>query len=147
MKSCRKILEARVHQPLQIRTYKHRCFVFCPGQTSLICVPGIGKKNEILLQRIGINDLAHLFVKYRQINDIQRFRQWLQTHVGFSSYQSKMTTCAVASKLGDIQEIDTGLKPICCPTKRFKLDSSLNENDDDLLAAAAVSQDRSFRRF
>ena len=116
-RSCKVLLEAQVHQPLQIRTYKHRCFVFCPGHTSLSCVPGIGKKNESLLHRIGIRDLAQLFAQYRQINDLQRFESWLENHVGFSSYCAKMTTCGVAAKLGDIREINTGLRPICCPSK------------------------------
>jgi hypothetical protein len=115
--SCKNPLQSTIHQPLQIRTNKHRCFVFCIGHTSLTCVPGIGKKNKHLLNQSGIDDLTTLYQKYRSINNIQRFQRWLQRDIGFTSYQAKMTTCGIGSKLGDIKEINTGLIPICCPTK------------------------------
>lgn len=116
-RSCKHLIEAKVHTPLQIRTNKHRCFVFCGGHTSLTCVPGIGHKNRSRLHQMGIQDLTQLFIKYRQINDMQRFQRWLESDVGFTSYQAKMATCAIAAKLGDIHEINTGLTPICCPSE------------------------------
>jgi hypothetical protein len=110
-------IQATIHLPLQIRTYKHRCFVFCIGHTSLTCVPGIGRKNKYLLNQSGIYDLSTLYSKYRSLNNIQRFQQWLQNEIGFTSYQAKMTTCGIGSKLGEIKEINTGLIPICCSSK------------------------------
>jgi hypothetical protein len=107
-----------IHLPLQIRTYKHRCFVFCIGHTSLTCVPGIGRKNKYLLNQSGIYDLSTLYSKYRSLNNIQHFQRWLQNEIGFTSYQAKMTTCGIGSKLGEIKEINTGLIPICCSSKQ-----------------------------
>jgi len=115
--SCKNPIQSTIHQPLQIRTNKHRCFVFCLGHTSLTCVPGIGKKNKYLLNQSGIYDLSTLYSKYRSINNIQHFKQWLQNEIGFTSYQAKMTSCGIGSKLGEIKEINTGLTPICCPLK------------------------------
>jgi hypothetical protein len=115
-RSCKNLIHATIHQPLQIRTNKHRCFVFCIGHTSLTCVPGIGKKNKYLLNRSGIHDLSSLYSKYRSINNMQQFKQWLQNDIGFTSYQANMTTCGIGSKLGEIKEINTGLTPICCPS-------------------------------
>jgi hypothetical protein len=109
--------DSKFHSTLQIRTNKHRCFVFCIGHTSLTCVPGIGKKNKYLLNQSGIKDLSTLYSKYRSINNIQNFKQWLQNDIGFTSYQAKMTTCGIGSKLGEIKEINTGLIPIYCPSK------------------------------
>ena len=103
-----------VEQPLQIRTNKHRCFVFCLGHTSLTSVPGIGKKNQYLLKQSGIHDLSTLYRKYRSINHLQRFQQWLENEIGFTVYQAKMAACGIASKLGEIKEINSGLTPICC---------------------------------
>lgn len=105
-------------ESLQIRTNKHRCFVFCIGHRSLTCVPGIGKKNEYLLNQSGIHDLAALYSKYRSINDIQHFTQWLQNDIGFTSYQAKMTTCGLSSKLGKIKEMNTGLLPLCYSSRK-----------------------------
>jgi hypothetical protein len=115
--SCKNSIQSTIHQPLQIRTNKHRCFVFCIGHTSLTCVPGIGKKNKYLLNQSGIHDLSTLYSKYRQINNIQYFKEWLENDIGFTSYQAKMTTCGIGSKLGEIKEINTGLIPICCSSK------------------------------
>jgi hypothetical protein len=115
--SCKNPIQTTIHQPLQIRTNKHRCFVFCFGHTSLTCVPGIGKKNKHLLNQSGIYDLSTLYRKYRSINNSQRFKQWLENDIGFTSYQAKMTACGIGSKLGDIKEINTGLTTICCPAK------------------------------
>jgi hypothetical protein len=106
-----------IHLPLQIRTYKHRCFVFCIGHTSLTCVPGIGRKNKYLLNQSGIYDLSTLYSKYRSLNNIQHFQRWLQNEIGFTSYQAKMTTCGIGSKLGEIKEINTGLIPIRCSSR------------------------------
>ncbi|CAF4586973.1 unnamed protein product [Rotaria sp. Silwood1] len=106
-----------ISESLQIRTNKHRCFVFCIGHTSLTCVPGIGKKNKYLLNQSGIHDLTTLYSKYRSINNIENFKQWLENDIGFTSYQAKMTTCGLSTKLGKIQELDKGLIPICCSTK------------------------------
>ncbi|CAF3323836.1 unnamed protein product [Rotaria sp. Silwood1] len=106
-----------ISESLQIRTNKHRCFVFCIGHTSLTCVPGIGKKNKYLLNQSGIHDLTTLYSKYRSINNIENFKQWLKNDIGFTSYQAKMTTCGLSTKLGKIQELDKGLIPICCSTK------------------------------
>ena len=114
---CKNPIQSTIHQPLQIRTNKHRCFVFCIGHISLTCVPGIGKKNKRLLNQSGVHDLSTLYGKYRSINNIQQFKQWLQNEIGFTSYQAKMTTCGIGSKLGDIKEINTGLLPICCSSK------------------------------
>ena len=115
--SCKNQIQSTIHIPLQIRTNKHRCFVFCIGHTSLTCVPGIGKKNKRLLNQSGIHDLSTLYSKYRSINNIQHFKEWLQNQIGFTSYQAKMTTCGIGSKLGEIKEINTGLTPICCPSR------------------------------
>ncbi|CAF3590558.1 unnamed protein product, partial [Rotaria sordida] len=106
-----------IYESLRIRTNKHRCFVFCIGHTSLTCVPGIGKKNEYLLNQSGINDLTTLYSKYHSINNIENFQQWLENDIGFTSYQAKMTTCGISSKLGKIKELNKGLIPICCSTK------------------------------
>ena len=115
VRRCKNPLHATVHTPLQIRTNKHRCFVFCLGHTSLASVPGVGRKNERLLNGAGIENLATLYAKYRQINSFQRFQYWLERNIGFTTYQAKMTTCGIGSKLGDIKEINTGLTPVCCP--------------------------------
>ena len=115
VRRCKNPLYATVHTPLQIRTNKHRCFVFCLGHTSLASVPGIGRKNKQLLNEAGIEDLATLYAKYRQINSVQRFQYWLERDIGFTTYQAKMTTCGIGSKLGEIKEINTGLTPVCCP--------------------------------
>jgi hypothetical protein len=126
-RSCKNLIHATIHQPLQIRTNKHRCFVFCIGHTSLTCVPGIGKKNKRLLNQSGIHDLSSLYSKYRSINNIQHFKQWLQN----------MTTCGIGSKLGEIEEINTGLTPICCPSnerhlyKRNRSIKSIHEKDKE----------------
>ncbi|CAF3505134.1 unnamed protein product [Rotaria socialis] len=102
---------------LQIRTNKHRCFIFCIGHTSLTCVPGIGKKNKQLLNQSGIHDLTTLYSKYRSIDNIEDFKQWLMYDIGFTSYQANMTTCGISSKLGDFKDTYTGLLPICCSSK------------------------------
>ena len=117
---CPNSIETTVHQPLQIRTNKHRCFIFCVEHTSLTCVPGIGKMNERLLNRSGIYNLSALYAKYRSMKNSQQFKQWLQDEIGFTSYQAKMTTCGISSKLGDVREVNTGLMPICCPRKEHK---------------------------
>ncbi len=127
--SCKNPIQSTIHQPLQIRTNKHRCFVFCLGHTSLTCVPGIGKKNKYLLNQSGIYDLSTLYSKYRSINNIQHFKQWLQNEIGFTSYQAKMTSCGIGSKLGDIKEINTGLTPICCSLKE-KRDRSIQSKNE-----------------
>ncbi len=127
--SCKNPIQSTIHQPLQIRTNKHRCFVFCLGHTSLTCVPGIGKKNKYLLNQSGIYDLSTLYSKYRSINNIQHFKQWLQNEIGFTSYQAKMTSCGIGSKLGEIKEINTGLTPICCPLKE-KRDRSIQSKNE-----------------
>ncbi|CAF2330052.1 unnamed protein product [Rotaria sp. Silwood2] len=106
-----------IYESLQVRTNKHRCFVFCIGHTSLTCVPGIGQKNKYLLNQSGIYDLTTLYSKYHSINNIANFKQWLEYDIGFTSYQAKMTTCGLSSKLGKIKELNTGLIPICCSTK------------------------------
>ncbi|CAF4556936.1 unnamed protein product [Rotaria sp. Silwood1] len=90
-----------ISESLQIRTNKHR----------------IGKKNKYLLNQSGIHDLTTLYSKYRSINNIENFKQWLKNDIGFTSYQAKMTTCGLSTKLGKIQELDKGLIPICCSTK------------------------------
>jgi hypothetical protein len=118
-----------IHQSLQIRTNKHRCFVFCIGHTSLTCVPGIGKKNKHLLNQSGIQDLSTLYSKYRSINNSQLFKQWLQNEIGFTSYQAKMTTCGIGSKLGEIKEANTGLTPIYCPHKLWLNDRNINKRN------------------
>jgi hypothetical protein len=132
-RSCKNLIQSTIHQPLQIRTNKHRCFVFCLGHTSLTCVPGIGKKNKYLLNQSGIHDLSTLYSKYRSIKNIQHFKQWLQNEIGFTSYQAKMTTCGIGSKLGEIKEINKGLIPIYCPSKeRRKLlsnDRNINKRN------------------
>jgi hypothetical protein len=124
--------QSTIHQRLQIRTNKHRCFVFCLGHTSLTCVPGIGKKNKYLLNQSGIDNLSTLYRKYRSINNIQRFQRWLERDIGFTSYQAKMTTCGIGSKLGDIKEINTGLIPIRCPAKERREEKQilLSKNRD-----------------
>ena len=99
---------------IQIRTNKHRCFVFCSGHTSLTCVPGIGKKNKQRLNQFGIENLSALYEKYSQLNHSQRFRHWLQNYIGFTIYQARMTTCALSIKLGNENEVDCGLLPLCC---------------------------------
>ena len=119
---CKNPIHATVHTPLQIRTNKHRCFVFCLGHTSLTCVPGIGKKNEHLLNQSGIEDLAAFYEKYRQTKSIPGFQAWLERDIGFTSYQAKMTTCGIAAKLGEIKEMNTGLTPICCPRRTNRHD-------------------------
>ncbi|CAF2125212.1 unnamed protein product [Rotaria magnacalcarata] len=106
-----------LHASLQIRTNKHRCFIFCIGHTSLTCVPGIGKKNKQLLNQSGIHDLTTLYSKYRSIDNIEDFKQWLMYDIGFTSYQANMTTCGISSKLGDFEDTYTGLLPICCSSK------------------------------
>lgn len=121
--------DSKKFQSLQIRTNKHRCFVFCIGHTSLTCVPGIGKKNKYLLNQSGIHDLSTLYSKYRSINNIQHFKQWLQDDVGFTSYQAKMTTCGVGTKLGEIKDITTGLIPICCPSKERREEKKILLSD------------------
>ncbi|CAF1276193.1 unnamed protein product [Adineta steineri] len=130
---CKDSIQTTIHQPLLIRTNKHRCFIFCIGHTSLTCVPGIGKKNEYLLNQFGIHDLSMLYSKYRLINNYQDFKQWLQNEIGFTSYQAKMTTCAISSKLGEIKEINTGLLPLCCTKKgRRKEKYKLFSNDKNI---------------
>src|ERR1700735_1539296 len=122
--------DSKYHSTLQIRTNKHRCFVFCIGHTSLTCVPGIGKKNKYLLNQSGIKDLSTLYSKYRSINNIQHFKQWLQNDIGFTSYQAKMTTCGIGSKLGEIKEINTGLIPIYCPSKERREEKQMLSLND-----------------
>ncbi|CAF0725473.1 unnamed protein product [Adineta ricciae] len=134
---CLNSIETTVHQPLQIRTNKHRCFIFCVEHTSLTCVPGIGKMNERLLNRSGIYNLSALYAKYRSMKNAQRFKQWLQDEIGFTSYQAKMTTCGISSKLGDVREVNTGLMPICCPrkghkNKRFKSKKSDDDDEEEI---------------
>ncbi|CAF0727016.1 unnamed protein product [Adineta steineri] len=130
---CKDSIQTTIHQPLLIRTNKHRCFIFCIGHTSLTCVPGIGKKNEYLLNQFGIHDLSMLYSKYRLINNYQDFKQWLQNEIGFTSYQAKMTTCAISSKLGEIKEINSGLLPLCCTRKgRRKEKDKLFYNDKNI---------------
>ncbi|CAF3603306.1 unnamed protein product [Adineta steineri] len=130
---CKDSIQTTIHQPLLIRTNKHRCFIFCIGHTSLTCVPGIGKKNEYLLNQFGIHDLSMLYSKYRLINNYQGFKQWLQNEIGFTSYQAKMTTCAISSKLGEIKEINSGLLPLCCTRKgRRKEKYKLFSNDKNI---------------
>ena len=108
---------AAAHGPLQVRTNKHRCFVFCFGHTSLTCVPGIGKKNKSLLHQSGVHDLVALYDKYRSIDNKEKFSQWLESDIGFTAYQAKMTTCGLCSKLGKVKETNTGLAPIVCSSK------------------------------
>lgn len=145
-------------ESLQIRTKKHRRFVFCIGHRSLMCVPGIGKKNKQLLNKVGISDLTSLYSKYRSINNNQLFKQWLQHEVGFTSYQAKMTTCGIGSKLGEIKETYRGLIPIYCSlkekqeekyhllnngkiNKRYKIIKSTDEkNNEELLKALTKKQ-------
>lgn len=124
----RSSIDSSVDRPLRIRTNKHRAFVFCLGHRSLTCVPGIGKKNKYLLNQSGIYDLSTLYRKYRSINDLQRFQQWLERKIGFTSYQAKMTACGIGSKLGEIKEINTGLTPIRCPSQEKRKRSE--ENDE-----------------
>ena len=115
--SSKNVTQAKLNSSLRIRTNKHRIFVFCIGQTSLTCVPGIGKKNKHLLNKSGVHDLSVLYAKYHTINSNQKFKKWLQNDIGFTSYQAKMTTCGIRSKLGEIKEVDTGLVPIHCLSK------------------------------
>jgi hypothetical protein len=141
-----------MHASLQIRTYKHRCFVSCLGHTSLTCVPGIGKKNKRLLNRSGIDNLSELYEKYRRMNNCQRFKSWLECDIGFTSYQAKMATCGISSKLREHKPIDTGLKPIHC-SKRDKQSTHINmknrtcnelvNNDEQIMATATLFENDS----
>jgi len=139
--SCKHRIESTIHQPVRIRTNKHRCFVFCVGHRSLTCVPGIGKRNKTLLNQSGIPDLFSLYAKYRSIDNNQYFQQWLQNDIGFTSYQAEMTTCGIGSKLGIIKDINTGLTPICCPLDRKHKLLSNDEIKQTILSDSKIKQE------
>lgn len=131
---------------LKIRSNKHRCFLFCHEHSSLTCVPGIGKKNKQLLNQSGVYDLAGLFQKYREMKNIQHFKDWLNNRIGFTKYQARMAACGISTKIGETKEIDTGLISLGSLNER----SEENQSIDDIKKHQAKTRNtrcRSHRRF